>query len=507
MDIATKVLAWGVGGALAGGLALFSFQAFLIVPYLDRIETLTAHEKATQVVNLFRSDVSTFARTVDDWSYWNDTVEFVAGRNPDYEDDNLYPAAFQSVHVSTMVFFRIDGTVFWAGEVSADGRRLVAPTHLEAYQTQLRSLGAVEREEGREGYIALPGRYDMAVVRPIRSEEEPEVARGFLLMTQRLEPSFWASYQARMGLTVTPSAVRPLPDSLLVPQVRASPDQSRTSLRIPLEDLLGRVNLVLEAQQPRTLAVTGMNLLTQVMVGSIAILLLTTLGNLVFVRYTLVRPVRALWRLTLELEATANWNLRSEAKAADEIGQLARGINSLIASVQEKTAQLESMAAQDALTGLANRRSFDTAMALAWRSCLRKRLPLGFIMGDVDQFKRFNDRYGHRAGDVCLKMVAQVIQDSALRPGDVKARYGGEEFAVILPETDAEGTRLVAERIRTHVELVGLPHEDNPNGLVTISLGAVSVVPEAGTSWETLVEQADKRLYQAKAEGRNRVKP
>lgn len=160
----------------------------------------------------------------------------------------------------------------------------------------------------------------------------------------------------------------------------------------------------------------------------------------------------------------------------------------------------------DGLTGLANRRHFDRTLARDWERSRRDGTPLAFIMLDLDRFKDFNDRYGHMAGDDCLRAVADAISDTVSRGGDFAARYGGEEFVVLLPDTDARGASLIAERIRDAVAERGIPHASSRAGVVTLSAGVASVTPDAQVpSSQSLVDAADEALYEAKDRGRNRV--
>jgi len=175
-------------------------------------------------------------------------------------------------------------------------------------------------------------------------------------------------------------------------------------------------------------------------------------------------------------------------------------------SLKMKTDLLESLALLDGLTGIPNRRRFDEAMDNEWQRALRNDTPLALIMTDIDYFKAYNDHYGHGAGDLCLKAVAKALADSLGRANDILARYGGEEFVAVLPDTDAEGARLLAERWCSSVAALRLAHQfSNAAEHVTISAGYASIQPAPDQSPRELLEQADKMLYQAKELGRNRV--
>jgi diguanylate cyclase (GGDEF)-like protein len=176
------------------------------------------------------------------------------------------------------------------------------------------------------------------------------------------------------------------------------------------------------------------------------------------------------------------------------------------ASLRRHNASLQNLADRDGLTGLANRRLFDAALAREYARARRGDAPFSIIMVDVDNFKKYNDRYGHVAGDDCLRRVAGVLGEAPRRPADVAARYGGEEFAVILPDTGLAGAAAVAESIRAAVAALGIEHAANPPGTVTVSLGVCSGFPRAaGGDPQAWVEAADRQLYLAKSSGRNRV--
>ncbi|MGF6275567.1 diguanylate cyclase (GGDEF)-like protein [Massilia sp. UYP11] len=174
--------------------------------------------------------------------------------------------------------------------------------------------------------------------------------------------------------------------------------------------------------------------------------------------------------------------------------------------LQEHNRALAVLADHDSLTGIANRRRFEEALEMEFVRAARSGAPLSLLMFDVDYFKRYNDTYGHVAGDACLRQVAQTLRDCLVRPADLAARYGGEEFVALLPDTDPAGARMVAERIRQAVMALAIAHAGNGAGIVTISVGVDTSAPGAPAGSATaLVERADALLYQAKHSGRNQV--
>jgi diguanylate cyclase (GGDEF)-like protein len=166
---------------------------------------------------------------------------------------------------------------------------------------------------------------------------------------------------------------------------------------------------------------------------------------------------------------------------------------------------MRHQALHDSLTGVANRRRFDQALEAEWRRCKRNGGSLGLVMCDLDEFKPYNDRYGHLAGDACLRAVALAMAGRLRRPMDLLARYGGEEFVCLLPETGLDGVRQVARDLCQAVRTLGIPHEGTRDGIVTASFGVAAVVPDNSTEVHGLVALADRMLYAAKAAGRDHV--
>lgn len=175
-------------------------------------------------------------------------------------------------------------------------------------------------------------------------------------------------------------------------------------------------------------------------------------------------------------------------------------------TLKRQSDHLRSLSLLDGLTGIANRRCFDERLEMEWRRAFRNARPLSLLMVDVDHFKRYNDHYGHAAGDQCLQQVAQALGYTLTRPGDVVARFGGEEFVCLLPETESSGAVAVGQMLERRVRELALPHASSPTDtVVTVSIGVGYTDRRMPLSALDLVRAADAQLYRAKEAGRGRV--
>jgi diguanylate cyclase (GGDEF)-like protein len=241
------------------------------------------------------------------------------------------------------------------------------------------------------------------------------------------------------------------------------------------------------------------------------------------------------WRLSRPLtelsDAVANLDARLEEgdpvlieyPHRDEIGALVASLNDMrvrlsashrelehkvaerTRELEEANLRLEALSTTDGLTGIANRRRFDEVLKDEGNRALRLLQPLALLMLDIDLFKNYNDRYGHQAGDECLRSVGRILEANSRRSSDLAARYGGEEFVLLASHTDTERAMHLANVVRESIESLELTHADAPHGKVTVSIGVAVMLPESGRPPELLITKADEALYCAKNAGRNRV--
>ena len=212
-------------------------------------------------------------------------------------------------------------------------------------------------------------------------------------------------------------------------------------------------------------------------------------------RQTYMRELRGLLaeqNLALEKARQAEINLELQvSQRTQELAMAAR--------------RLEALSTVDGMTGVANRRRFDETLQVEWGRAARDKRPLSVALIDVDWFKAYNDRYGHPAGDACLRQLARVFEAGVMRSGDLIARYGGEEFVLIAPDTDLNGINTIASYLCQEVFALALTHEDSPYGRVSVSIGVATAYPHRGSKPLQLVQDADAALYRAKQLGRHRV--
>ena len=225
-----------------------------------------------------------------------------------------------------------------------------------------------------------------------------------------------------------------------------------------------------------------------------------------------VRPIRSLVRTAarfgrgdLHVRAAHEPWVAEFAPLAAALDDMAAKLAAREEELQIANQHLEELASLDGLSGLANRRGFDREIERAWQAASERSEPIALMMVDIDHFKMFNDRYGHVAGDTCLRAVGETLSLVSLEEAVLVARYGGEEFALLLPGLTIERARVLAEEARRTVEDLLINHSESPCGHVTVSIGVESIVPESYQTSADLVEAADRALYDAKRRGRNKV--
>jgi diguanylate cyclase (GGDEF)-like protein len=248
-------------------------------------------------------------------------------------------------------------------------------------------------------------------------------------------------------------------------------------------------------------------------IGALAITGLAAVACSLFLHSRIARRTRE-----LEAELARRRRIEAELKATQEeleirVRERTRALEArneqllrLKLALETANQRLRRLVAVDALTGIANRRCFDRALDREVRRARRDGQPLSLVFLDLDHFKGFNDAHGHARGDDVLRLIAQTLDETFRRGGDLVARYGGEEFAIVLPGVDGRRAGLYAERLRRRIWRLAIPYNDSQvTDRVTISAGVATVAPPMIATPDDLLSAADKALYRAKCLGRNRV--
>jgi len=284
----------------------------------------------------------------------------------------------------------------------------------------------------------------------------------------------------------------------------------------PYRDASGQPLFDVEYLFPREITRKGIASMryAAVLVIASGVVILFILGLLL--QRIILRPLHDLTKHASRLEQGEDYSARFKLDRRDEIGILANSFDSMVQTINRRQEelklandQLTQMSMLDGLTGVANRRRFDLEINKEWRRAMRTQEPLSLVLFDVDFFKEYNDTYGHLQGDQCLIAVAAALQQQSHRTSDLVARYGGEEFVMVLPNTPAEGARILAENARHAVQELKIEHRRSAvSPFVSISLGVVTTVPnldQGEFDVDFFLKKADRALYQAKDQGRNRM--
>ena len=233
------------------------------------------------------------------------------------------------------------------------------------------------------------------------------------------------------------------------------------------------------------------------------LILLSIIAGLWSFNRFLFRPMHVMQN-EMERAVQGDFSATVGGHTLKEFHALASAFNIMVLKVADNIRQLQQLSFIDGLTGISNRRQFDLSLQAEWQRALRSQQDLSLIMLDIDYFKRYNDSYGHLAGDECLRIMGSMLRSLVKRSTDVLARYGGEEFVILMPDTPAQGASLIAQRIADELAGLNLPHKASPlGGKLTVSMGCATCKVSRVSKSDTLVGAADEALYRAKGAGRN----
>ena len=514
------------------GVADFFVQRFVIYPSFLELEHQQAGQNLQRIFHAIDRENYHLERICRDWATWDDTYDFMTTRSETYKTSNLYDEALDSISVNVMIYCAQDGTIVWSNARDTARKSpltlaLLASERIAPDHPLLAIPDSKAGQKGFNGVINTELGPLLFATRQILRSDGSGPGNGFLILGRILNQDMVKTLgeQTRIAFDIAyPYTKEQTPCG----KDKVAP-ASIGNLDYFTLDEGGFVKVCSAYPGPAGVPVFGISYLfpreiTQKGISSIryAMVLVVSSGLFVLIllnvllQAVVLRPLQRLTNHASRLQREEDYSLRIDLKRNDEVGMLAKSFDRMVQTIRERTEdlkraneQLKQLSLLDGLTGVANRRMFDTCLKQEWRRAMRDQTPIAIILADVDFFKDYNDRHGHLQGDQCLIAVAAVLQRQMQRPADLVARFGGEEFSVILADTDADGVRHVAETLRQAVLDLRLEHGASTVApYVTMSFGVASTTPrleDGDDGMAALLQRADNAMYQAKRSGRNRV--
>lgn len=512
------------------GGADFLIQRSVIYSSFMELEQHEAEENLRRIFYAIDREVTHLDLLCRDWAVWDDSHEFMRTRSEAFISSNLDEGTQLNNRVNLVAYCAPDGSIVWSQALNLVSAEPIAFDFLAMGRVPARHpLFAPESRAGggATGVCATAFGPLLFSARPILRSDGAGPSNGFLIMGRLLDSD--TQEILRQQTRIPFEVVFPYPGGRSL-CAGSSPTKTHGDNVTYVTEHVGDVIRICSAyRDPAGQAVFGVDYqfprdITRKGLASMryAAILVAVSGALILImlnallQFVVLRPVQRLTEHATRIEREGDYGARLNMTRQDEIGRLAQGFDAMVLTISERTEDLKranerltQLSLLDGLTGIPNRRMFDSYFKQEWRQAMRDKTALSVVLVDVDFFKQFNDRHGHQRGDACLVDVAAVLQQQIRRPADLAARYGGEEFVLVLPNTEAAGAWLLAERVRMAVRDLRIEHgAADASAWVTVSLGVATMIPrleQGDYGMDVLLEQADQALYTAKAQGRNRV--
>lgn len=447
------------------------------------------------------------------WAYWSDLHAHIGQPNADFRREELSPEAISVAGIDWLILLDDQGDVVEVVERPESAGPRPLRDDVQAGREALSRLFSRIAARTGCGAVRVEDRLALMCRSPARDSSGGDVPRGVVAIGRWIDAELEARVSRQVALLTTIRATPPSPGATPVTSERLEsvlgpgpmtmrPTQDWLLLEFPIAGLLeSRIGL-LTVEAPRDLASAYASQMHRV---QLAVLLVIVAAGVLLLWQLDRRVVRRLEQLRssmAQVMAEPSLQGRVGLSGTDEISDLSRFIDELLATARGHMQSLQRLSSTDALTGLPNRRAFQQRVEQTLAQQARHGTHATLVLLDVDHFKRYNDSQGHPAGDAALQRIAEVLRGACRRATDLPARLGGEEFALLLDDCDLAGGLAYAETIRDRVEQLSLVRGDGPE-VVTVSLGVTELSP--GEDAQTWYARADAALYRAKDTGRNRV--
>lgn len=499
---------------VVGWLSLELLQQRMEAEFAE-MERADLVEDMDRVLKVMDASVGALTSQTRDWAEWTEMYAYVQApqRHQAWVTRNLDEQALDTADLSFVDVLDAQGQVILSVRSAGASAAVKLDAALRGTLAQALHLPDAPTRCG-----LVPQAQALALVcagRITRNDRTGDTV-GVVLMGRMVDARRVGQWQEQVGMDLRLLGAKAMPAAAqrwngVLAAHRLGPrdmavqvlDQHNLSY-LPLHGLDGQPVATLESSAPRELYVRTQALQSRVIVQAMLSALCIAVLLAAAVHWLLVRRLRTFKAQLQDLASAAAWSRRVRVPGQDELSVLASEVNLMLEMIEGQVNDLTAQSMTDALTALPNRRAFDMRLALEFGRAHRQSHALSLLVLDVDFFKRFNDRYGHPAGDAALRAVAEVLGAACTRAEDLAARMGGEEFAVLLPNTPMDGAVDIALRIERLLAAKAIAHADSDaSAHLTISIGIASIHAKDATA-HALVRRADRALYAAKAQGRNR---
>ena len=530
MSLRARMLAITSSVIFAMIVIIFTVTGFVFLRNFDLLQNQKSASNMLSVAELLSNDMAKLESTARDWASWDDTYDFISDSSQQYIDTNLIDNSFENLGLNFMLFTDANGNIVFKKSYDLENALdMEIPQELLDYFAPGSSLLKYEDgSEGNTGIIMLKDDPMLITSLPVLRSDGTGPSRGSMVWGYYINEAVMANVSRTLGLSlqiikINDSSAYDSSIAGIIDSIKSQLNQTSIQSAIKegadtrpiylepidrkningyllVDDIFGKQALLIKSEMPRDIYSQGFSSLIllsiMILAGGFAI---GTVLVLILDRWVLKR----IWGLSLETKEIgalpdSSDNLKVEGR--DEISNLAAEINSMLDSIRKHKAMLTHLATHDSLTGIANRRIFESELSRAIAKASRG-IKSFLIFLDIDNFKIINDTYGHAFGDKVLISVSQEIKNN-IRTEDVVARFGGDEFTVLIEQDSIEKARIAGERLREVISQFNIGFtEENFN--FSVSMGMVPI--EGFEPPSLLLSWADKAMYEAKTTGKNKL--
>lgn len=502
------------------------YRSWVVLPKLQEQQLFWQQKEVLVAQQALLNELSQLKTINYDYAVWDESYDFMQSFNQDYIDSNFLPDTFHSLKIDGSYFFDDKGKLVWGKgfdrnkltaldfpELIINGPNIAQRLVIKSTEPNVIRPGQMTAPivEHATVYGAIASQYGVVFfsATQIKKSNRSGDNAGFLVFLQLLRPDVLMRLSQLTGMQIEGVAIAPsmsISDDILAPIKITTLASSRQYF---LGDMDNKPVMALTLHHSKAAAQIAYDL-SQDSATLIALLSLGLfpLSLLWAVNVFLVKPLEQHTQSINDMGKEQGMDFIQIPSHISELNALQAGFNELVATVNQQQKILSAQATEDALTGIANRRVFESFYDLAWRSMVRNETPLALIICDIDHFKLYNDHYGHAAGDQVLKVVAKALRTRFCRATDLLARYGGEEFVIVLTNVSLSECELNAQAVLHLVNSLNIPHAASPvSSHITVSLGMTFLDPcqcdTGNIDPLQLFLQTDRGLYRAKNKGRN----